>query len=240
MQGAQLEDPRVLRTESWGVVDYETALARQLDLVAERQQRRRGDTLVAVEHPPTITLGRNAPASDVLAPTARFAAAGGCEPSDRPRVCRSDRGGGATYHGPGQSVVYPIVDIAARRIGVRAWVSLLEDTVRAVLTGASIASEIRPGQPGLWTEGGKIAALGLRVTRGVSYHGVAINVSLDPTVFDCIVPCGVRGQPITTMAATLETPPAVSEVSARFISRLSEALREFSRPWPEQSATPKN
>ena len=118
-------------------------------------------------------------------------------------VVRSDRGGRATVHAPGQAVIYPLVAVARRGLGARAWVALLEDTVKEVLCEFGIRGERRPGRPGLWTDRGKIAFVGLRIARGVSYHGLAVNVDLDVSLFDCIVPCGAAGDRVTSIAAIL-------------------------------------
>ncbi len=206
-----------IRVESWGLLPYEEALTRQLDLHCRRVGGQVGDTIVSVEHPPTVTLGRNAPAEDIVA-----------SPSELERrgiaLVRSDRGGRATYHGPGQAVVYPIVDIEALRLGVRGWVCLLEKAVLATLDEYGIAGDLIPGQPGVWAHGAKIASLGLRIVRGVSYHGVSVNVSLDAAGFDCIVTCGVTAAKVTTIATETGADPTVEEVSSRLTMHLVEAI----------------
>ncbi len=182
---------------------YVEAWKRQLRLWRDRLEGRIGDTLVSCQHPPTITLGRHGPIEDVRAPDADLRRRG-------VRVVRSDRGGRATVHAPGQAVVYPIVALEPRGLAVRAWVDLLEECAREVLAGLGIAATRRPGRPGLWTERGKIAFIGLRVARGVSYHGLAVNVDLDVSLFDCIVPCGAAADRITSVAIELGgcAPPA--------------------------------
>ena len=180
--------------ERWGRVPYAEALTRQLALHARRLAGEAADTLVLVEHPPTITLGRHAPTNDILADPAELARRG-------IEVVRSDRGGRATYHGPGQVVLYPVVSIDELGLGVKDWVCLLEGALLDALTDFGIRGERHAGTAGIWTSQGKIASIGLRVARGVSYHGVSLNACLDASVFDCIVTCGVGGERVTTMSA---------------------------------------
>ena len=182
------------------------------------------DIIVTVEHPPTITLGRHASATDVIAPEADRTARGIV-------VVRSDRGGQATYHGPGQVVVYPIVDIARLGLGPRAWVCLLESALLEVLDGYGVAGERVEGRPGIWTGGSderdmrKIASIGLRVVRGVSYHGVSLNVELDVSGFACIVPCGSAGERITSLAAECRRAPTLKDASAALVGAIARRLR---------------
>ena len=172
---------------------YAKALQRQLALWRRRVDGTAPDTVVEVEHPPTITLGRSAPETDIVMPAEELARRG-------IDVVRSDRGGRATVHGPGQIVVYPIVGITDRGLGVRNWVCELEGSLIEVLAGLGIEGRRIDGKPGIWTQKGKIASLGLRVSRGVSYHGVSLNVGLDAGPFDCILPCGVPGERITSVS----------------------------------------
>jgi len=106
-------------------------------------------------------------------------------------VIQSDRGGEMTFHGPGQVMLYPVIHLRARHLGVKAYVSLLEQSCIDMLQGLNIAADRRCGFPGVWTEQGKIAALGVRVRRGVAYHGMALNVDVDPAWFAAIKPCGL-------------------------------------------------
>lgn len=185
--------------EDWGVVAYDEALVRQLALHARRVAALAPDTLVLVTHPPTFTLGRHAPEDDIVLDRRELG-------RRSIAVARSDRGGRATYHGPGQVVLYPIVSIAALGLGVKDWVCLLESALVDTLADFGVEGRRQQGTAGIWTAprdglaGAKIASLGLRVARGVSYHGVSLNTGLDASVFDCIVTCGVRGERVTTIA----------------------------------------
>jgi lipoyl(octanoyl) transferase len=145
------------------------------------------DQLWLVEHPPTYTLGQAGLRSHIL------------DPGDIP-VVHSDRGGQVTYHGPGQTILYTLIDLPRRGLGVRALVSTLEQAVVEVLAGYDISAELRPGAPGVYVANAKIASLGLRVRRGRSYHGGAINVAMDLEPFQRINPCGFPGLEVTQVA----------------------------------------
>lgn len=210
------------RVERWGRVPYEEAFRRQLMLAAAVERGVAPDTLVEVEHPPTVTLGRHAPESDVLlAPKGRS--------EHGVAVVRSDRGGKATFHGPGQVVVYPIVHLGRLDLGVKSWVCLLESALRAVLESYDLKATLSAGRPGVWVGGAKIASIGLRVVRSVSYHGVSLNVGLDVSGFDYIVPCGSAGERITSIAAERSPAPATEEVSARLTTAITDRLRAHAR-----------
>jgi len=205
--------------QRWGLVSYEEALQRQLELCHRRREGEIGDVVVEVEHPPTITLGRHAPDSDLLLSPELLAARG-------VSVLRSDRGGRATFHGPGQAVIYPIVKLDTVGLGVRQWVAMLEDEILALLAEYDIEASAHEGSPGLWVGDAKIASVGLRVAGGISYHGVAVNVSLDLGGFGYIVTCGVPDERVTTMVAERGTELTSASVSARLSERLIRRLEE--------------
>lgn len=227
--------PADIAIAQWGIVPYDEALVRQLELHARRVAGEIPDTLVIVEHPATFTLGRHAPEADIVLDRAALERRGIA-------VARSDRGGRATYHGPGQVVLYPIVSIAELGLGVKDWVCLLEGALIDTLADCGIAGHRRPGTAGIWTtarsgakrppgEAGesKIASLGLRVSRGVSYHGVALNTGLDASVFDCIVTCGVRGESVTTIAEQTGTRPDDRAVGLLLAGHVASRMREARR-----------
>ena len=139
------------------------------------------DELWLLEHPPVYTVGQGA---------SRDAPANGIP------LIRSDRGGDITYHGPGQLVVYPLVDLARRGIKVKQFVTLLE---QAVIDLIGAAAERRPGAPGVYVAGAKVAALGIRVRQGRAYHGLAVNVDMDLSPFQAIDPCGYPGLEVTQL-----------------------------------------
>lgn len=190
-----------------GIVEYGAARDLQCDL-ASRVSQERG-FLLLLQHPPVFTLGRNADERNVLD-------AGGIP------VVRTDRGGDVTYHGPGQLVGYPIVDV--RRMGVRRFVGALEDSVIDLLERYGVRAGRRVGCGGVWAPGGKIASLGLRIRQGVSQHGFSINVALDLSPFRRINPCGTSGCAVTSLERETGCPVSLDEVSDRFRLRFAEAV----------------
>ena len=184
--------PRELDVRDLGRLPYRTALAIQEQLVEERRAARIADTLLLVEHDPVYTLGRNADAANVLAAPAALAAAG-------VEVVRTSRGGDVTYHGPGQVVGYPILDL--RRLGesVVGYVGRIEEVLIRLVAAFGIAAQRDPANRGVWVGQEKIAALGVRVTRGITMHGFALNVTTDLAAYRGIVPCGIRGRGVTSM-----------------------------------------
>ncbi len=169
------------------------------------------DELWVLEHPPVYTVG--------VAGREKHFPRGSAIP-----VERIDRGGQITYHGPGQAIVYTLVDLARRSLTVRGMVSLIEDAVIEVLGAHGVGAERRNGAPGVYVGGAKIAALGLRVRRGCCYHGVALNVDMDLAPFSAIDPCGYPGLAITQTRAhgVLADAEEMGDELARRIARLIE------------------
>jgi lipoyl(octanoyl) transferase len=162
-----------------GRVEYEPTWRAMQTLTDERSPETR-DRIWFLEHPPVFTLGMNAAPEHVLAP------------GDIP-VVQIDRGGQVTYHGPGQLVVYPLLDVRRLGIGVRQLVISLESAVIALVAEWGIVAEGRRDAPGIYVEGRKLASIGLRIRRGSSYHGLAFNIAMDLEPFRRINPCGFRG-----------------------------------------------
>jgi len=154
----------------------------------EARGPRTADEIWLLEHPPVYTLGQAGRREHVAAP--------GAIP-----LVRTDRGGQVTYHGPGQLVAYALLDLRRRGLGVRGLVALLEQSVIELVGARGFAASRRAGQPGVYVEGAKIAALGLRVRRGCAYHGLALNVRMDLEPFERIDPCGYPGLAVTQLAA---------------------------------------
>jgi lipoyl(octanoyl) transferase len=181
-----------------GRVRYAEAWELQRELVAELREGLAGarETLLAVEHEPVITLGRRGRREDVLLGEDALRALG----VDLHVV---ERGGEVTYHGPGQLVLYPIVRVGPGRFGVGDLVRQLAAAIAERLAEEGIAAVYEPERPGLWVDGAKIAAVGMRVARGVSMHGAALNVDVDLRGFSWIVPCGLPEAPVTSMRALL-------------------------------------
>ena len=216
----------------FGTLDYATALRLQQKLVGLRKESRIGDVLLLLEHSPVITLGRNAKAANVIAPSDLLQQRG-------VEVLECDRGGDVTFHGPGQLVGYPIFDLRgfsaddARRktLGVIEYVRRLEEILIRTCADFQISAQRIPGLTGVWTsnnDGGttgvparppearppqtaspqpkeqaKIAAIGVHISRSVTSHGFALNVNTDLSYFDLIVPCGIVDKPVTSIAREL-------------------------------------
>ena len=199
-----------------GQVEYDRAWALQAALVERRQQRLITDTVLLLEHPHVITIGRRGRMDDVLLDVEQLASAGIA-------VREVDRGGEVTYHGPGQLVGYPIMDIRSIGGPVR-YVRSLEAALIETLAAFGVAGHRRQGMPGVWVgeeeNERKIAAIGLRVSRGVSSHGFALNVSTDLGYFDHIVACGVPNLPVTS----LEREPGEGVDVERVRATVAEAL----------------
>lgn len=176
----------------WRQLPYREAWEQQERLAATVRQGG-SEVLVFVEHPPVYTFGRRMRPEHLLVDPATLRDRGA-------EVIESDRGGDITFHGPGQIVCYPILDLKQRELGPSAYVRNLEETVIRALASLGIASEREPGRPGVWIEGRKIAAIGVRLRGGVTTHGFAVNVNTDLSWFDAIVPCGLSGAGVTSVS----------------------------------------
>ena len=178
---AVLERVRVVRMVRMGMSPYEPTLQAMREFTARRGADT-PDELWLLEHPPVYTLGLAADAAH------------GPKPGGSIPVLQVERGGEITYHGPGQVVLYTLVDLARRGIKVKQFVAMLEQSVIDLLGSRA---ERKPGAPGIYVGGAKIAALGIRVSRGCAFHGLALNVDMDLTPFSAINPCGMPGMQVT-------------------------------------------
>ena len=186
----------VLILERLGTVPYEPAWELQDELAEQRRQRRIGDRLLLVEHFPVYTVGRGGDEANLLAGPERLRALGA-------RLIRVDRGGDITFHGPGQLVAYPIVELHDP-LDLRRYVRTLEAAVIDTAAAFGVVAGREDGLPGVWVEDDrKIAAIGVRVRRGVTTHGLALNVNTDLRWFDEMIPCGIPGKRTTTLAREL-------------------------------------
>lgn len=203
-----------LRVIDVGRMPFDQAFALQEETVAARQANAVPDTLILVEHDRIYTLGRNADPANILLSEAALAERGIA-------LTQTTRGGQVTYHGPGQLVGYPVLRLESRQRGVLWYVDHLEQMLRAVLETFDIKSWCDPDNRGVWIGNRKIAALGVRVQRHVTMHGFALNVAVDLTDYDGIVPCGIRNKGVTSLDryrpdVTLETvKPLVIEAFRR-------------------------
>jgi len=174
-----------VKVRQLGEVDYRDSWQKMQDFTDTRQPET-ADELWFLQHPPVYTLGKNGKPEHVL------------NSADIP-VINSDRGGQVTYHGPGQIVVYTLLDLKRLDIGVRQLVTVLEQSIIDVLATYGIDSKARSDAPGVYVNDAKIAALGLRVRRGCSFHGLALNVDMDLEPFSRINPCGYEGLEVTQL-----------------------------------------
>jgi lipoyl(octanoyl) transferase len=211
-----------------GRQDYPAALALQQHLCALRQQRTIGDVLLLVEHPAVLTLGRNARREHVLASEDALARRG-------ISIFETNRGGDVTYHGPGQLVGYPILDLRSftPALGIVAYLRWLEEVLIRACADYAVLTQRIPGRAGVWTVPGgtvaekKIAALGVHVARGVTTHGFALNVSTNLEDFGLIVPCGILDRGITSLQLEADNPPTLEQAA-------HSASRHFGRVFDRQ------
>ena len=179
--------------------------------LTDTRDERTPDQLWLVEHHPVFTQGQAGKPEHLLMP------------GDIP-VVQTDRGGQVTYHGPGQVVLYPLLDVRRARLGVRDLVSALENAVIAVLAELDVVARARPDAPGVYVGQAKIASLGLRIRRGASFHGVALNVDGDLSPFDRINPCGYAGMAMTRLGDLVVDCPGVEAVGERLAVCLAHEL----------------
>lgn len=201
------DEARSLAVHRLGAMPYEAALEVQAEAVAARRAGRIPDTLFLVEHPHVITLGSSAREAHVLA-----------DADERARrgigLFETGRGGDVTYHGPGQLVAYPILDLKPDRKDLHGYLRDLESVVMEVVERYGVQAERSDGQTGVWTRGGKIAAIGVRVSSGwITSHGLALNVATDLSYFDTIVPCGIADRDVTSLAREVGKDVGIDEVA---------------------------
>jgi lipoyl(octanoyl) transferase len=190
-----------------GTIGYQEALDLQARLVEDRKHGRIPDQLLLLEHPAVITLGVKArnERTHVLA-SAESLAAEGVE------LFETGRGGDVTYHGPGQLVGYPIIDLKPDRCDVHRYVRDLEEVLMRAVAAFGITASRVPGLTGIWVGNDKLAAIGVRISRWVTSHGFALNVSTDLSRFNLIVPCGIADRGVTSLERLLSRPVAMAEV----------------------------
>ena len=206
-----LTPTRAVAIERLGRIAYLEADAWQR-AAAEAVRRGGLERLALVEHPPVITLGARADRAHVLVSDSVLAQRGAS-------IAEADRGGDVTFHGPGQLVAYPILDLRARGLRAADYVRTLERTASETLATFDIEATRRAGTPGAWVGDRKIAAVGVRIDRGISRHGLALNIDVDLGWFDLIVPCGIEDAGVTSLAAEraprgLETPSMDAVIDA--------------------------
>ena len=192
-----------------GLVDYQHTW-QAMQAFTDTRTADTEDEIWLLEHPPVFTQGLAGKAEHLLVPT------------DIP-VVKTDRGGQITYHGPGQLIAYLLIDVRRKGLGVRQLVTAMEQAVIALLARSGIAAVAKPDAPGVYVAGAKIASLGLRIRRGCSFHGLALNVNLDLTPFSHINPCGYAGLAMT-QTATLGGPQTVAEAEPLLLGELTRLI----------------
>jgi lipoyl(octanoyl) transferase len=198
-------------------VPYGKAWGMQRDLVRKRKACEVGDTLLLVEHPHVITLGRNGKREHLLSSPERLADAG-------IEFLESDRGGDITYHGPGQLVGYPIIDLSQIRKDVVWYVRTLEEALIRTLDDLEIEAGRVQGCTGVWVNGAKVAAIGVHISRWVTSHGFALNINTDLNNFRHIIPCGIAARPVTSLRELMGAPVSRAAVEERLVAHLGELL----------------
>jgi lipoate-protein ligase B len=181
-----------------GTVDYLEARELQIALLEKVHAGAEPNTMLLLEHPHVYTKGRLSKQTDVLLPEEELAKKG-------IPVYETDRGGQVTYHGPGQLVVYPIINLREWGGPVK-YVRALEQVVIATLAEMGITANCESGNTGVWTDHGKIAAIGVKISRGIAFHGLALNVNTNLSLYENIIPCGIADRSVTSMAAILGEP----------------------------------
>ena len=212
----------VVTVRHLGLVEYQAALDLQAGLVEQRKQGLIPDQLLLLEHPHVITLGaRNRTSRDHVLETPEALALKGVG------LFETGRGGDVTYHGPGQLVGYPILELPVDRRDVHRYVRDLEDVLIQAVSDFDIVAARVPGLTGIWVGDRKLAAIGVRISRWVTSHGFALNVSTDLSHFDLIVPCGITDKGVTSMERLLGRPVPMDEVAQAVVRRFE---RVFSAP----------
>jgi lipoyl(octanoyl) transferase len=217
---------RQLEVRRLGIVPYDEALALQRSLVEERRADRVPDLLLLLQHPPVITLGVKGDGgrSNVVATDARLAELGIA-------VSETGRGGDVTYHGPGQIVGYPVVDLKPDRCDVHRYVRDLEEMMIRVCAEYGVTAGRITGLTGAWVEGEKIGAIGVRISRWITSHGFAFNVTTDLQHFQLIVPCGIPDHGVTSLERETGRDVQMEEVEDRIVRHFASVFeREVMEP----------
>ncbi len=209
---------RTLEVRRLGLVPYGEALELQARLVEERRAGATGDLLLLLEHPHVITLGSSSHESHVLLDAAERRLMG-------IELYETGRGGDVTYHGPGQLVGYPILDLKPNRKDLHRYVRDLEEALIRMLSTYDIVGARKPGMTGAWVGDEKVAAIGVRVSSGwITSHGFALNVSSRLDYFDAIIPCGIREYGVTSMSRLLGHDLPMAEVEERMVASFRDVF----------------
>ena len=211
-----MPSPPLCQVVHLGTVDYRRAWELQVNLAQAVRDGERPNTLLLLEHPPTYTVGRLTQAGHIL-----------LSPEELERrgvlVCETDRGGQATFHGPGQLVAYPVVDLREWG-GPLKYVRTLEQVIIGTLADFQLQGRLEHGITGVWVGDGKIAAIGVKISRGVAFHGLAINVNTDLSYFSHIIPCGIPDLRVTSIAQESGRPVDMEMVEYSLIYRFGREM----------------
>lgn len=213
-----MSDVRTLDVLRLGKVPYGEALELQADLVRRRRAGEADDTLIVLEHPHVITMGSSTDVANILV-----------DEEERGRrgieLHSAGRGGDVTYHGPGQLVAYPILDLKPDRKDLHRYLRDLESVLIRVAAEYGIDAVRDDAGTGVWTTTGKLAAIGIRVSSGwITSHGIALNVTSDLSYFETIVPCGISDRDVTSLERELEHPPTLAEVGETFVRHFCDVF----------------
>ena len=200
-----------------GMVPYEVALELQQRLAQARAECKIGDVILLLQHPSVFTIGRFKGGEDITVPPERLAREGIA-------VCHTNRGGGITYHGPGQLVGYPILSLKENGLGVRDYIWKLEEAIIGTLLALGIQGCRLAGYPGVWANGKKVCSIGIHVSHGITAHGFALNVTTDLRYFDYIRPCGLTGEVMTSISELAGHTVEIKEVIEKFLPSFSETF----------------
>lgn len=227
-EGAIAQQSRICTVYRLGRVLYREAWALQQDLAARRKAQQIPDALLLLEHASVITLGRNAKREHLISP-AEILEAQDIE------VVETDRGGDITYHGPGQLIGYPILDLSSIRKDVVWYVRTLEEALIRTAEDFGIEAQRTQGLTGVWVNGAKLAAIGVHISRWVTSHGFALNLETDLSNFRHIVPCGIVACPVTSFRELLRRPVDRFAVEERIIQHMGELFGLDTRPGDPES-----
>ena len=206
-----------------GLITYSEAYHLQRQLLCQRVNNEIADILLLLEHPPTITIGKSGKLENVLASQAQLAEAG-------VSLFFVDRGGDVTYHGPGQLVAYPIIDLRQRGMDVHQYLRDLEEVIIRTLNDFSITAGRDRSHAGVWVRNKEIAAIGLRVSKWVSMHGFALNVNIDLEQFSLINPCGFSDRKATSISSLRSQDVSIEAVTEKLLARFSEVFNAQMEP----------
>jgi len=209
---------RPLEVRRLGLVAYDEGLELQRALVEDRRANRIPDTLLLLQHPHVVTIGVKKDGRGHILATPEQLSARGVE------VHETGRGGDVTYHGPGQIVGYPILDLNPDRRDVHKYVRDLEEVMIRVCADYGVTAGRIKGLSGAWVRDAKIGAIGVRISRWITSHGFAFNVTTDVDFFNLIVPCGIADRGVTSLAKEIGRAPAMIEVEDRVVSRFTEVF----------------